>query len=255
MNQHMRHNTACKTCSLSPLCLPVSLSFSEMDRLDDIIERGRPIEKGQYLFRQGDPMESVFAIRTGTIKSFALTRAGEEQITGFHLPSEILGLSSFGTQHHQVSARALETTNVCEIPLEHLERLSSQLPELGRQVMRVMGREIREDQQMMLLLSKKSAEERLASFLLSLAQRFKRRGYSEHNFRLTMSRSDMANYLGLAVETVSRVFTRLQKSGIIADTGSAREVHIADQKRLCDMASLSEGERVELGLIETTTTH
>ncbi len=251
----MRHNTACKTCSLSPLCLPVSLSFSDMDRLDDIIERGRPIEKGQYLFRQGDPMGSVFAVRTGTLKSFALTRAGEEQITGFHLPSEILGLSSFGTRHHQVSARALETTNVCEIPLEQLDRLSSQLPELRRQIMRVMSREIREDQQMMLLLSKKTAEERLASFLLSLAQRFKRRGFSEHNFRLTMSRSDLANYLGLAVETVSRVFTKLQKQGIIANSGNAREIRISDQKKLCDMASLSESERVELGLIETTAVH
>lgn len=251
----MRHNTACKTCSLSPLCLPVSLSFSDMDRLDGIIERGRPIPKGQYLFRQGDPMHSVFAVRTGTLKSFALTRAGEEQITGFHLPSEILGLSSFGIQHHQVSARALETTNVCEIPLDQLDRLSNQLPELRRQMMRIMSREIRDDQQMMLLLSKKTAEERLASFLLSLAQRFKRRGFSEHSFRLTMARADIANFLGLAVETVSRVFTRLQKNGIIENTGSAREISILDQRALCEMASLSEAERLELGLIATSPVH
>lgn len=248
----MHQNTACKTCSLNPLCLPVSLSFEDMDRLDYIIQRGRPIAKGQYLFRQGDPMNSVYAVRTGTLKTFALSRSGEEQITGFHLPSEMLGLSSYGVLHHQVSARALETTNVCEIPLNQLDDLSMKLPELRRQVMRIMSREIREDQQMMLLLSKKTAEERLASFVLSLAQRFKRRGYSETVFRLTMSRADMANYLGLAVETVSRVFTRFQKTGLIDVQGHAKEIHISDHHKLCEIASLSESERVELGLIEVT---
>ncbi len=250
----MQPNTACKTCSLNPLCLPVSLSFGDMDQLDSIIQRGRPIAKGQFLFRQGDPMNSVYAVRTGTLKTFALSRAGEEQITGFHLPSEMIGLSSYGVQHHQVSARALETTNVCEIPLRQLDELSMALPELRRQLMRVMSREIRDDQQMMMLLSKKTAEERLASFLLSLSQRFRRRGYSETIFRLTMSRADMANYLGLAVETVSRLFTRFQNVGLIEMAGSAKEVHIEDHHKLCDIASLSESERVELGLIEVTQT-
>lgn len=247
----MQNTTACKTCSLNPLCLPVSLSFEDMDQLDHIIQRGRPIAKGHFLFRQGDPMTTVYAVRTGTLKTFALTRAGEEQITGFHLPSEMLGLSSYGVSHHQVSALALETTNVCEIPLQQLDTLSSELPELRRQVMRIMGREIRDDQQMMLLLSKKTAEERLASFILSLAQRFKRRGYSQTVFRLTMSRADIANYLGLAVETVSRVFTRFQKAGLIHMTGSAKEVHIENHHGLCETASLSESERVEMDLIQT----
>lgn len=248
----MQPTTACKTCSLNPLCLPVSLSFADMDKLDNIIQRGRPIAKGRFLFRQGDPMNSVYAVRTGTLKTFALSRAGEEQITGFHLPSEMIGLSSYGVQHHQVSARALETTNVCEIPLRQLDELSMTLPELRRQIMRVMSREIRDDQQMMMLLSKKTAEERVASFLLSLSQRFRRRGYSETIFRLTMSRADMANYLGLAVETVSRVFTRFQNVGLIEIAGNAKEVHIEDHHKLCDIASLSESERVELGLIEVS---
>lgn len=251
MSQHTKHTTACKTCTLSPLCLPVSLSFSEMDRLDAVIDRLKPIQRGEFLFRQGDPMTAVFAIRSGTLKSFALTRSGEEQITGFHLPSEIIGLSSFGTDHHQVSARALETTNYCRIPLTQLDALSASLPELRRQIMRVMSREIRADQQMMLLLSKKNADERLASFLLNLAQNFKRRGFSEHHFRLMMSRADIANYLGLAVETVSRSFTRLQQQNIISQTANAREILVADSQALSQVAALNEAERIELGLIET----
>lgn len=251
MSQHTKHTTACKTCTLSPLCLPVSLSFSEMDRLDAVIDRLKPIQRGEFLFRQGDPMTAVFAIRSGTLKSFALTRSGEEQITGFHLPSEIIGLSSFGTDHHQVSARALETTNYCRIPLTQLDALSASLPELRRQIMRVMSREIRADQQMMLLLSKKNADERLASFLLNLAQNFKRRGFSEHHFRLMMSRADIANYLGLAVETVSRSFTRLQQQNIISQAANAREILVADSQALSQVAALNEAERIELGLIET----
>ena len=251
MSVQTKNTAACKTCTLSPLCLPVSLSFAEMDRLDAVIDRLKPIQKGDFLFRQGDPMTAVFAIRSGTLKSFALTRSGEEQITGFHLPSEIIGLSSFGTDHHQVSARALETTNYCRIPLTQLEALNESLPELRRQIMRVMSREIRADQQMMLLLSKKNADERLASFLLNLAQNFKRRGYSEQNFRLMMTRADIANYLGLAVETVSRSFTRLQQQQVITPTENAREIMIADIQVLSQIAALNEAERVELGLIDT----
>lgn len=224
----------CKECSLSPLCLPLSLNLEDMDALDNIVKRGRPLKKGEFLFRQGDSFTSVFAVRTGALKTFSVTDGGEEQITGFHLPSELVGMSGMDAEAYPVSAQALETTSLCEIPYEKLDELSVQLPQLRRQLMRMMSREIRDDQQMMLLLSKKTADERIATFLVNLSARFRARGYSANQFRLAMSRSEIGNYLGLAVETVSRVFTRFQQNGLLQADG--KEVQILDSVELCSLA-------------------
>lgn len=224
----------CKDCSLAPLCLPLSLDLADMDALDDIVKRGRPLRKGEFLFRQGDTFDAVYAVRSGALKTFSVSDNGAEQITGFHLPSELVGLSGMDTERHPVSAQAQETTSVCEIPFERLDELAMQLPQLRRQLMRVMSREIRDDQQMMLLLSKKTADERIATFLVNLSARFRARGYSANQFRLSMSRNEMGNYLGLAVETVSRVFTRFQQSGLLDSQG--KEVHILDPIQLCALA-------------------
>jgi len=228
------HQTHCKDCSLASLCLPLSLDLEDMDALDDIVKRGRPLKKGEFLFRQGDTFNSVFAVRSGALKTFSLSDAGEEQITGFHLPSELVGLSGMDTELYPVSAQALETTSVCEIPFERLDELSVSLPQLRRQLMRIMSREIRDDQQMMLLLSKKTADERIATFLVNLSARFSARGFSANQFRLAMSRNEIGNHLGLAVETVSRVFTRFQQSKLIEAEG--KEVHILDPIELCALA-------------------
>lgn len=228
------HQAHCKDCSLASLCLPLSLDLEDMDALDDIVKRGRPLKKGEFLFRQGDTFTSVFAVRSGALKTFSLSDAGEEQITGFHLPSELVGLSGMDTELYPVSAQALETTSVCEIPFERLDELSVSLPQLRRQLMRVMSREIRDDQQMMLLLSKKTADERIATFLVNLSARFSARGFSANQFRLAMSRNEIGNHLGLAVETVSRVFTRFQQSNLIEAEG--KEVHILDPIELCALA-------------------
>jgi CRP/FNR family transcriptional regulator len=219
-----------------------------MDVLDAIIKRGRPVQKGEHLFYQGDEFKAIYAVRTGTVKTYTLTNEGEEQITGFHLASELVGLESYDSITYPASAKALETTNVCEIPVDKLDELAGKMPELRRQLMRLMSKELREEQQMMLLLSKKSAEERIASFLINLAARFKRRGFSGTSFRLTMSRADIANYLGLAVETVSRVFTRFQKQELLESTGSAKDIVISNFEELTSIASLAECERVELGI-------
>ncbi|MGE6528378.1 fumarate/nitrate reduction transcriptional regulator Fnr [Pseudomonas sp. NPDC077382] len=224
----------CKDCSLSGLCLPLSLNMQDMESLDEIVKRGRPLKKGETLFRQGDAFSSVFAIRSGALRTFSVTDAGEEQITGFHLPSELVGLSGMDTETYPVSAQALETTSVCEIPFERLDELSVMLPQLRRQLMRIMSREIRDDQQMMMLLSKKTADERIATFLINLSARFSARGFSANQFRLPMSRNEIGNYLGLAVETVSRVFTRCQASGLLEAEG--KEVRILDSIRLCALA-------------------
>ncbi|AYC32647.1 fumarate/nitrate reduction transcriptional regulator Fnr [Pseudomonas cavernae] len=224
----------CKDCSLASLCLPLSLNFEDMDSLDEIVKRGRPLKKGEFLFRQGDAFGSVFAVRAGSLKTFSLSDDGEEQLTGFHLPSELVGLSGMDSEHYPVSAQALETTSVCEIPFERLDELAAELPQLRRQLMRVMSREIRDDQQMMMLLSKKTADERIATFLVNLSARFRARGFSASQFRLAMSRNEIGNYLGLAVETVSRVFTRFQQNGLISATG--KEVQILDPIELCALA-------------------
>lgn len=224
----------CKECSLAPLCLPLSLNMQDMDALDEIVKRGRPLKKGEVLFRQGDTFASVFAVRSGALRTFSVTDGGEEQITGFHLPSELVGLSGMDTESYPVTAQALETTSVCEIPFERLDELSVLLPQLRRQLMRIMSREIRDDQQMMMLLSKKSADERIATFLINLSARFSARGFSAHQFRLSMSRNEIGNFLGLAVETVSRVFTRFQQNGLIEAEG--KEIRIVDYLSLCNLA-------------------
>ncbi len=224
----------CKDCSLSALCLPLSLNLDDMDALDEIVKRGRPLKKGDYLFRQGDNFSSVFAVRSGALKTFSLSDTGEEQITGFHLPSELVGLSGMDNELYPVSAQALETTSICEIPFDRLDDLSVQLPQLRRQLMRLMSREIRDDQQMMLLLSKKTADERIATFLVNLSARFRARGFSANQFRLSMSRNEIGNYLGLAVETVSRVFTRFQQNNLLEAEG--KEVRILDPIELCALA-------------------
>ncbi len=228
------HQAHCKDCSLATLCLPLSLDLKDLDALDSIVKRGRPLKKGEFLFRQGDPFISVYAVRSGSLKTFSVSDCGEEQITGFHLPSEFVGLSGVDTELYPTSAIALETTSICEIPFERLDELSATLPQLRRQLMRIMSREIRDDQQMMMLLSKKNADERIATFLVNLSARFRARGYSPQQFRLAMSRNEIGNYLGLAVETVSRVFTRFQQNELLIAEG--KEINLINLIEICALA-------------------
>ncbi|MGO3344102.1 MAG: fumarate/nitrate reduction transcriptional regulator Fnr [Marinomonas sp.] len=228
----------CQNCSLSALCLPIALADEDINRLDQIIERKRPLKKGEILFHQGQAFDSVFAVRTGTLKTFNITASGEEQITGFYCPSELVGLSGIDTNTYPITAKALETTTVCEIPFSHLENLTTQIPSLKHQLFRVMSRKISDDQQMMVLLGKKNADEKVASFLLNLSSRFKRRGYSATSFRLAMSRGEVGNYLGLAVETVSRVMTRFQKNKLIEVEG--KEISIINLREIESLVGMVE---------------
>ena len=209
----------CHDCGISQLCIPLTLNQHELNQLDNIIERKKPIQKGQILFSHGDELKSLYAIRSGTIKSYTLTDQGDEQITAFHLAGDLVGFDAIAGNYHATFAEALETSMVCEIPFEILNDLSSKMPNLCQQIMRLMSSEINSDQNMILLLSKKSAEERLASFIYNLSQRFKQRGFSQREFRLTMTRNDIGNYLGLTVETVSRLLGRMQKNGVLSVKG------------------------------------
>lgn len=224
----------CQDCSISQLCIPFSLNEAELNLLDSIIERKKPIQKGETLFKAGDELKSLFAIRSGTVKSYTITEQGDEQITGFHLAGDLVGFDAVHAQNHLSFAQALETSMVCEIPYEILDELSGKMPKLRQQIMRLMSSEIIGDQEMILLLSKKNAEERLAAFLNSLSNRFSLRGFSPREFRLAMTRGDIGNYLGLTVETISRLLGRFQKIGLIRVKG--KYITIDDPQALSEIA-------------------
>ncbi len=226
--------TTCQACSLSELCLPRSLDDSEMVRLDDIVQRKRPIKKGEFLFQVGQPFRSLYAVRSGSVKVFLPTPSGEEQIVGFHMPGELLGLDAMEHDTHSCSAVALETTTVCELPYQNMQELCHQIPGLNHQFMSLVSKEIGSEHEMLLMLGKKMADVRLAAFLLNLSCRFRTRGFSPNEFNLSMSRHDIANYLGLAVETVSRLFTRFQEDGILEV--HRRLVTIRDMSKLVALA-------------------
>jgi len=222
---------SCANCSLNQLCIPFTLDETELRTLDDVIERKKPFHKGDCLFEAGQPLKSLFAVRSGSIKSYLVDDQGVEQITGFHLPGDIVGFDALSGKLHPTYSQALETSMVCEIPFTTMDELSDRMPKLRTQINRLMSNEISEDQSMMMLLNKKSADERLASFLVSLSDRFGERNLSRNSFRLTMTRSEIGNYLGLTVETVSRIFSKFQKSEYIKVDGKLIEILNIDSLR------------------------
>jgi|TARA_R110000851_G_scaffold81767_1_gene179429 CRP/FNR family transcriptional regulator len=212
------------------LCLPLAVEESELDRLEDIMEQGRIFNRGEHIFDQSTPYRSCFAVRSGAVKTSIVSENGEEQVTGFFMPGELVGLDSMGSEHYACTARALERSSVCEFPVNRLEELTSKMPNLQHHMYNLMSQEIQGSHQLAMLLSKNTAEERVAALLLSLSSRFQRRRMSGTNFSLPMARSDIANFLGLAVETVSRVFTRFQNQCIINARG--REIELLNVEAL-----------------------
>tara|TARA_B110000285_G_C15113729_1_gene612733 strand:+ start:1708 stop:2448 length:741 start_codon:yes stop_codon:yes gene_type:complete len=246
MNAPMNIHT-CGNCGLATMCLPLALTQPEMTQLDGIIKKSAPYRRGESIFRQGDAFTSIYAVRAGMVKSTVINARGEEQITGFYFPGELVGLNSLHEDFYSGTSIALETVSVCEIPFVKLDELSALLPELRRQLMRQMSQEISDEQNMMLVLAKTSAEEKLGNFLIRLSLRFKRLGFSATQFRLTMSRVDIGNYLGLAVETVSRTFTKLQHRGVIKVEG--KEVAILDMEGLACLNDTGEERAKVLNLV------
>ena len=206
------------------------MDIKDIDKVDNIIKRSRPIQAGEHIYRTGDGFTSIFAVRSGSIKTYLLDDDGVEQVTGFYMPGEILGFDGIGTEKHGCNVMAMETSTVCEIPFERIEELSLQIPVLQRHFFQLISQQIEADHQMMLTLSKKNAEGRVATLLLSLSRRFGRRNLSPNSLRLPMYRMDIGNFLGLTIETVSRTFSRLQKEGLIKVDG--REIHINDHEQL-----------------------
>jgi CRP/FNR family transcriptional regulator len=208
--------TVCSSCSLRELCLPMGLSREEIEHLDQLVYTRRRVKRGETLYRAGDAFNSLYAVRTGFFKSNVILEDGRDQVTGFHMPGEILGMDGIGTEAHTCNAHALEDGEVCVIPFARLEEVSREVRNLQHQFHKVMSREIVRDQGVMMLLGTMRAEERLAAFLLNLSQRFVARGYSPSEFHLRMTREEIGSYLGLKLETVSRIFSKFQEQGLIA---------------------------------------
>jgi len=193
----------------------MGLTLKDVERLDDIVKRARPVHRGDYIFRTGERFHSLYVVKTGSVKTYAPSTEGGEHVLGFHLPGELIGLDAIEKEVHTCSAKVLETSAICEVPFSRLITLSGSIPSLQHQLYRLLSKEIGHDTEMLLLLGKKSAEERLAAFLLSMSKRLHKRGLSPTDFYLSMSRHEIGNYLGLAVETVSRLFTKFQDEGLL----------------------------------------
>jgi CRP/FNR family transcriptional regulator, anaerobic regulatory protein len=203
--------TRCSTCNLREVCFPRGLSGADSQALDDIVYTRRRIKRGDSLYRAGSGFESLYAVRSGFFKSSVVLEDGRDQVTGFHMAGELLGMDGIGADAHAADVLALEDSEVCVIPYSRLEQ-----PNLQRQLHKVMSRELVRDQGVMMLLGTMNAEERLAAFLLNLSQRFTARGFSASEFHLRMTRDEIGSYLGLSLETVSRIFSRFHDDGLIA---------------------------------------
>lgn len=231
-----RQHIKCQNCSLSELCLPFTLNDNELDQLDTIIDRKRPVHKNDKIYRDGEELHSLYAIRTGTFKTYTINSQGEEQITGFHLPGDLLGFDAIADAQHPSFASALETSMICEIPYNTLDNLSSTMPKLRKQILKLMSDEIKTDQEMLSLLNRKNAEQRLATFVVMLSTRYKARNLSPYEFRLAMTRGDIGNYLGLTVETISRLLNRFDKQGLLNVNG--KFITINDLEALKSVAEI-----------------
>lgn len=232
-----RIKVSCGQCSLSELCFPHGMKSEDMEKLDEIIEQRKPLHKNDFLYREGDASIGVYAVRSGSVKTIVESSNGDEQIVGFHLPGELLGLDGFMDGKHTCTAIALETTSVCAMPLDKLDKLCGTLPSLNHQMHRIMGKEVTEEHKMLLMLGKMSAEEKVATFMLSISRRMEERHWKATEFVLSMPRQDIANYLGLAVETVSRLFAHYQEEGVIQV--DRRRISILNMERLKEIVGES----------------
>jgi len=206
---------ACSNCNLRELCMPIGLTKDELDRIDDIVAARKKIKRGATLFRKGDKFTSLYAVRTGFFKTRVASLDGRDQVTGFQMAGEIIGLDGIVNDNHSCDAVALEDAEVCVMPFDCIEDISRVVTSLQRHVHKIMSREIVREHGVMLLLGSMRAEERLATFLLNLVQRLHARGFSQSELILRMTREEIGSFLGLKLETVSRTFSRFVEEGII----------------------------------------
>jgi CRP/FNR family transcriptional regulator len=226
---------ACSNCNLRELCMPLGLTASELDKIDDVVASRRKIKRGDTLFRNGEKFSSLFAIRTGFFKTCVASEDGRDQVTGFQMAGEVIGLDGIVHEHHTCDAVALEDAEVCVMPFDRIEELSREVNALQRHVHKIMSREIVRENSVMLLLGSMRAEERVAAFLLNLVQRLHARGFSQSELVLRMTREEIGSFLGLKLETVSRTFSKFSDDGIVEV--KQRHVRIVNTDALKDIVN------------------
>lgn len=231
----------CMSCSLQQLCLVATMNRSELEQLDRIVKHRRPLTRGERLYQQGDPLSSLYVSRSGSFKTVSTDVDGNSQVIGLHLAGELMGLDGMGRGQHQCDAVALQPATVCELPLDRLETLLAEFPAMQQQLMRVVGRGRDQDQSHLEMLGRRQADDRVLLFLHSLRERYRSLELDPDQIALPMSREDIASYLGLVIETVSRSLGRLQDEGIIAVQG--RQVRIVDAARLTEQVHANEPQR------------
>jgi len=206
---------SCASCALHELCLPAGIYGEDLKQLDTAIRDKRALERGSTLYRDGDAFKALYVVRSGSLKTYVQNEAGDLQILAFHLPGEILGFDALASNQHVSQAEALEHSSICELPYARLMQVSSDVPALHRQLMRVISREMVAEHRHLVMMGRQPAQERLAIFLQNLVDRYTHLSRDDISLTLSMSRYDIANYLGLVVETVSRLFTRMQETGVL----------------------------------------
>ena len=224
---------ACSNCNLRELCMPVGLSDDELRRVDELVTNRRSVKRGNALFHNGERFTSLYSVRTGFFKTSLTTEDGRDQVTGFQMAGEIMGLDGIGSEQHTCDAIALEDAEVCVMPFNRIEEIAREVGALQKHVHRIMSREIVREHGVMLLLGSMRAEERLAAFLLNLLQRLQARGFSHSELILRMTREEIGSYLGMKLETVSRTFSKFADEGLI----EVRQRHI----RIHDAEALGRG--------------
>jgi CRP/FNR family transcriptional regulator len=233
--QHAVPQIDCRNCGVYSLCVPLGLHEADMSLLERVVRRKQTYRRGEILFCTGEPFTYLYAIRSGSVKTFVSTEDGRVQVTGLRVPGQLLGLSAIEPKAYTCGAIALESTAVCKIAVDRLDEVAVKVPGIHYQMLRIMSTEIMHDEGLMLLLGARSADERLAAFLMELSARFAKRNFSATRFNLTMSRGDIGSYLGLAEETICRVFARLHQQGLIKV--KRRQVELIDLSRLRALAT------------------
>jgi CRP/FNR family transcriptional regulator len=228
---HREIRQKCSQCSLQELCLPRGLHASDLEQLDTVVSCEGPHHEGDFLLRAGDPFRSLYAVRSGSYKSYTIDQDGREQIWGFHLPGEIMGLDAIHPERHICNVVALDTATACNLPFDQLSAIASRLPGLRSGLFKILSKNLA---QQTLRSRDETAEERLAAFLVDLSSRLRERGFSERDLHLSMPRRDIASYLHLTAETISRSLARFQSEGLISV--DHREIRLLDLARLTKRA-------------------
>ena len=222
----------CSTCAFSQACMDEGMDKASLGELHVLVEHIGPFRAGEHIFREGDPFEAIAAVRAGTVKTYVVDRDGHEHVHGFHLPGEVIGLNAIDSDRYPCNAIALDTVMLCRFSFPKISVLATRLPGLQRQLFRLLSRDIG---RAALLAGDWSADQRMAAFLVGISRRLAARGFSATRFQLTMPRTDIANYLRLAPETVSRVLRRLQEDGILSV--ERRELELLQPDRLEALAA------------------